>query len=265
MYYKERSLKGVSAQVLLLATVCVLFLNGIASAHIFVLKPEVMLSEKGSTVAFLSGLAEPLVVLDMSRPMLEANGFSVNMDATVSYRSGLEKKLPPESFRVLDRRIPIASADAEIAQFVVEEKGTIVLHGNFLMERHGKKTVCFAKSLINLTDDGMSTKYFLRKGQSGLEIIFTDNVKSVKKGDALKIRAILKGKPLRNAAVSATFDGAPAIKEGEPENEYLTVKTNAFGEAAFSVDREGLWIVSMEHEDPLDNIRYRSSVLFKVD
>ena len=264
MYNKKAPLKNQYRNALLLALVLVLAVSGAASAHIFVLKPDAMAVKKGVELSFAAGLAEPLINLDMSRPMLEAMRFTVDMDASVKYKSGVVADIPLSSFNPANSSMPPASADAEIARFRVAERGTAVLHGSLTMKRDGKATVCFAKSFINLTNDGVSTQAFARESQSVVEIVFAENIKSVKKGDALKVRVLLKGKPLTGANISATYDEAPLNKVDAPENEYLTVKTNAAGEAAFAIDRTGLWICSLEYENPLDKIRYRSSVLFEV-
>lgn len=264
MYSKKISLKNQYRNALLLALALLLAVNSIASAHIFVLKPDAMTVKRGAELSFTAGLAEPLITLDMSRSMLEAMRFTIDMDASVKYKSGTVTDIPLSSFKPVNPSMPLASADAEVARFSVEEKGTAVLFGSFTMKRDGKTTACFTKSFINLTNDGMSTQVFAGEKQSVAEIVFTDNVKSVKRGDALKVRVLLKGKPLTGANVSATYDGAPLKKADAPENEYLTVKTNVSGEAAFAIDRAGLWICSIEYENPLDKIRYRSSVLFEV-
>ena len=264
MFSKEKFLKMQHFNVLFLVLALLVFVNSAASAHIFVLKPEAMTVKKGEKLSFAAGLAEPLITLDMSRPMLESMGFIINMGASIKYKSGKEAKIPLSSFNPVTPNIPPASADAETAQFVVTDKGTAVLHGNFTMKRDGKTTVCFAKSFINLTNDGMSTQSFSDGNHPVAEILFADNIKGIKRGDVLKVRVLLKGKPLAGADISATYDKAPAKKSGSPENEYLTVKTNIFGEAAFAIDREGLWICSIEYPNPQDKIRYRSSVLFEV-
>lgn len=268
MRSKRRSNRILFGKALILAAGVILAFSSAVHAHIFVLKPERMTADKEQTVSFSAGLAEPLVVLDMSRPMLESMRFAVEMEASVKYRSGTEIKIPLESFIPANLKDPSisdpASADAEVAGFQVAEKGTAVLHGSFSMERDGKKTLCFAKTFLNLIDDGMATETFAGTDESVAEIVFAENVKAVKNGDSLKVRVFLKDKPLTDAEVSATFDGAPAKKAGSPENEYLTLKTDPSGEASFGIDRAGLWIVSIEYQNPEDGIRYRSSVLFEA-
>lgn len=264
MFSKKGFLKIQYRNALFLAFALLLAANSVASAHIFVLKPGAMTVKKGAEQSFMAGLAEPLIKLDMSRPMLESMRFTIDMDVSVKYKSGAVADISLFSFKPVNPSMPPASADAEIARFVVAEMGTAVLHGSLTMKRDGKTTSCFTKSFINLTSDGMSTQAFARENQLVAEIVFADNIKSVKKGDALKVRVLLKGKPLTGTNVSATYDGAPLNKADAPENEYLTVKTNAAGEAAFAIDRTGLWICSLEYENPLDKIRYRSSVLFEV-
>lgn len=264
----KKTMKKNCRTVVLAALITVLAFSGAASAHIFVLKPEVMEAGKGAAVSFTAGLAEPLIVLDMSRPMLESMGFTVGMEASVKYKNGVETDIPLDSFKPAYLKNPSlsapVSADAEISQLQLTEEGTAVLHGSFSMERDGKKTLCFAKTFVNLTNDGMSTEIFAGADEPVAEILFTENVKAVKSGDTLKVRVLLKGKPLADADISATFDGAPAKKTDSPENEYLTVKTNAAGEASFAVDKAGLWISSIEYQNPEDGIRYRSSLLFQV-
>ena len=70
MFSKERFLKRQHFNVLFLALALLVLVNSAASAHIFVLKPETMTVKKGEKLSFTAGLAEPLITLDMSRPML---------------------------------------------------------------------------------------------------------------------------------------------------------------------------------------------------
>ncbi len=253
----------------ILAAVAVLFLMaGSADAHMFVLKADKMKAGKGEFVTVWAGLAEPLIAMDMSRAMLLSMGYDVYETADVQYADGHETSLPGTGFKPTNVNDPAnvdpLKATAEVDRFQVVAEGTAVLHGKFVMtNKEGKKTVCFAKTFVNLTNDGMATKRYA--GDDVAEVLFRKNTDGYKKGDKVAVQVLLRGKPLANADVSATYDGAPAQKPGSPQNEYLTLKTNARGEAEFMLDRAALWAVTIEYSDQADGIRYRSSALFEVE
>lgn len=244
----------------------VFFAAGAADAHIFVLKPESMEAAEGSVLKVYAALAEPLIVPDMSKEMLEASGFEVVMSARANYKSGLVTELSAADFSPAHVKNPAetdkAKADADVASITVAEAGTVVLNGRLDMTKEGKRTVCFAKTFVNLSADGISTQRFA--GDDAAEILFRSDVNSIAKGDAVDVQVLLKGKPLADAEVSATYDGAPALAADGPENEYITVKTDAEGGARFTMDSSNLWSVTIEYTDPEDSVRYRSSVLFDV-
>lgn len=250
------------------AALAVLLMAGSADAHMFVLKTDRMKAATGEFVTVWAGLAEPLILLDMSKAMLLSTGYDVSQTAEVQYGNGHETPLPGVTFKPVNLKDPAngdpAKATAEVDRFRVAADGTAVLHGKFVMtNKEGKRTVCFAKTFINLTNDNMTTKRYA--GDDVAEIVFTDNTRGFKKGDKVAVQALLKGRQLPNAEISATYDGAPAQKADSPENEYLTLKTNARGEAVFTLDRAALWAVTIEYTDPADAIRYRASVLFEVE
>ncbi len=254
--------------VALLLVMSVFVMCGATNAHMFVLKPDKMKAAKGEAVTVWAGLAEPLVALDMSKAMLFSMGYESTMEAAVQYPDGTESLLPADAFVPANAKNPAdtawATATAEAGRLQIAAEGTAVLHGKFTMlNKEKKRTVCFGKTFLNLTDDGMLTKRYA--GDDVAEIVFKDNVKSFPKGKEIAVQVLLKGKPLADAEVSATFDGAPAKKADSPENEYLTVKTDATGEAKFTPDSANLWVITIEYTDPGDGIRYRSSALFQVE
>lgn len=253
----------------ILAAVVVLFLTaGSADAHMFVLKTDRMKAPKGEFVTVWSGLADPLVDLNMSKAMLCSMGFDICETADVQYACGLETPLPGAGFKPtnpqkLENTDPQQST-AGVDRFQIAKDGTAVLHGKFQMRsKEGKRTVCFAKTFLNLTNDAMATKRYA--GDDVAEILFTKDVRRYKKGDKVAVQVLLKGKPAADVEVSATYDGAPPQSADGPDNEYLTVKTNARGEAEFTLDRAALWAVTFEHRDQADGILYRSSALFEAE
>lgn len=246
--------------ILLAGFLSVMVFAGTANAHIYVFKAGPMSAGTGAAVKVTAGLAEPLFKMDMSDAMLESTGWTTHMEAAVSYADGTREEISAASFK-LNASDP-AKATGSVADVKIAKKGTAVVNGIFEMLKDGKKTRCFAKTFINLTDDGMATK---RLGDSSVaEIVFLDNVKAVKNGDTIRVKAFLKGKPLAGAEISATFDGAPARSSDGPENEYITVETDKNGEASFKVDSAKLWGITLEYTDGSDKIRYRSSALFPV-
>lgn len=260
--------KKIGFDRLILAAAVLFFMAGSADAHIYVLKTDRMKASKGEFVTVWGGLAEPLIDLVMSKAMLLARGFDVYETAGVQYASGAEVPLGGAGFKPTNVKEPADTdprrSTAGVDRFQIASEGTAVLHGKFEMtNKDGKRTVCFAKTLLNLTNDGMATKRYA--GDDVAEILFKKDVKGYKKGDKVAVRVLLKGKPIAGAEVSATFDGAPPQSADEPENEYLTVKTNAQGEAEFTLDRAALWAVTFEYQNHADGIRYRSSALFEAE
>ena len=233
---------------------------GSASAHMFIMKPDKMNVSSGSEVVVEATLSEPLFKADISGSMLEAKEYKISFSAAlVSGKSKTE--LDAKSFK--PNNSDPSKATASVGSVKISDKGTSVLCGMFdMINKEGKKTRCFAKTFINLTNDGMTTK--LLGDGSAAEIVLIDNVKAIKKGDTVKVKVLLKGKPLADAEVSATFDGAPSKAADNPENEYITVKTDAAGVASFKIDSSNLWGFTVEYTDSRDNVRYRSSSLFAV-
>lgn len=73
-----------------------------------------------------------------------------------------------------------------------------------------------------------------------LEILPLDNPASIKKGAKARFRVLYKGQPLANADIAATYD----YYDYKTPNAFAqTVKTDAKGEAAFTISNSGIWIV----------------------
>ena len=233
---------------------------GSASAHMFILKPDKMSAPAGTELKVEATLSEPLFKSDIADTMLAGKGWTIKFDASVITAKSKEA-VDVKGFKPNDS--DPAKATASVGSIKLSAKGTTVLSGVFdMLNKEGKRTRCFAKTFVNLTNDGMTTKQL--GDNSVAEIILLDNVKGMKSGDSVKVKVLLKGKPLADAEVSATYDGAPSKAADNPENEYITVKTDSKGEASFKLDRASLWGFTLEYTDSSDSVRYRTSSLFAV-
>lgn len=69
------------------------------------------------------------------------------------------------------------------------------------------------------------------------EILLTQNPASVRVGDTLGFRALLKGQPMAGQLVYASVDGGPA--------KAVRLRTDAAGSGAFKVSQAGRWYVTL--------------------
>lgn len=77
------------------------------------------------------------------------------------------------------------------------------------------------------------------------EILLAANPASVKVGDTLAFRALIKGQPMAGQLVYANYEGAPTggAQDGHPGAQRL--RTDASGAASFQVTQPGRWYVTL--------------------
>lgn len=266
------------------ALFALVLLAGSASAHLPVFHPEKLSIPVGEEIKALAGLSEPLIVMAYSREQLLARGYAgnpgvVDMSGTIFYADGSNTYLEPSKFTPVNTVNPAntnpASADADAVRFKIEKSGTAVAALSFNFNSGTRPTVAYGKTLMNRAADGMAAKRL--GGDSVLEIVFLDNVSTVRDGDTVRAQVFLRGKPLAGAEVSATYDGAPRhVGSDEPDNnEYLHADTDSEGKVSFVMDRPGTWVIGIEYVDETfdpknpaypenKGVRYRGTVLFPV-
>lgn len=269
---------GVSA----LAASLLMFFVIPAGAHLPVPQPEKFQVQPGESIEVRVGLAEPLIKFDYSKERMAKLGHDggvSSLTSEIKYADGSGAGIPLS---------PANAARPEDSFYnkgnvVVEKPGTSVVAMRFDFNSGTRPTVAYGKSLINWTADApSSTRY---GGDDVLEITQAENTGPLSWGDEITVLVTLRGKPLSDAKVSATYDGAPlpaSSEEGEEKNnEYLFSKTDASGKVSFRPDRPGVWVVAIEYIDEAapknkkeyDNperyaawkgIRYRGALVFQV-
>ncbi len=262
----------------------VILLAGSASAHLPVVNPEKFSVPVGDSVKAITGLSEPLLDMIYSRERLLAlklagNPGVVDMSGTIFFADGSKTVIESSGFTPVNTKNPAntdpISADANAVVLKIEKEGTAVAALRLDFNSKNRPTSSFAKTFINRTSDGMAMKRL--GGDEVLEIVMLDDVSSVKRDDTVRAQVFLRGKPLSNAVISATYDGAPRrVDSDEPDNnEYLYADSNADGKVSFTMDRAGIWVIGVEYIDETfdpknpaytenKGVRYRGTVLFPV-
>jgi uncharacterized GH25 family protein len=249
--------------VLSLSALFMMFFVVPAGAHLPVPLPDKFEVAVGESVEIRAGLAEPLIKFDYSKENLAKLGH----DGGVSTLSGEIKYADgsgaPISFSPADAAKPEDSF-YDGGSVTVEKPGTSVVAMRFDFNSGTRPTVAYGKSLINWTADSSSVKRY--GGGDVLEITQADNSDPISWGDEITVLVTLRGQPLGNAKVSATYDGAPlpaSSEEGEERNnEYLFKETDASGKVAFRPDRPGTWVIAIEYNDdaaPVNKEEYKSA------
>lgn len=258
-----------------------LLVANVASAHLLVALPDRFETATGGNLLLKAGLSEPLITFVYSRENLLALGYAGNVakfSGNVFYADGTSSALADAMFTPANTARP-ASSDHDIANLSIQKTGTTIIAPRFDFNSGTRPTVATAKTFINWTSDGMATKRCF--GNDAIEIVMAENISRVSVGDTLKVRVFLRGQPLPNATVSATYDGAPTDPNSdEPnENEYLHVDTDSNGYATFTgIDRANKWVIGIEFIDEnvaknnpdyssytdWKGIRYRGSILLPV-
>lgn len=250
-----------------------------ASAHILVGVPDKFDGNEKEKINVVFGLAEPLLSLDLSKEKIIAKGYAgnpavISLSGSVVYKDGTEKGL--STFTPINQKDAsdkdVGNANADKAEFVLEKSGTAIIKARMDFNSNKLPTVTFAKTIINWSDDGQTGKILGDKDI--VEIVLLDNPKPAKVGDTLKAQVFLRGQPLADAEISATYDGAPTHKDSE-ENDYLIAKTDKDGKVSFKMDQVNTWVIAIEYIDKDfesgnsayekgAGVRYRSSIVFRV-
>jgi hypothetical protein len=82
-----------------------------------------------------------------------------------------------------------------------------------------------------------------------LEIIPQRDPAELKAGETLQVQVLFKGKPLRNAQVSAVYENAKPAGHEYP----VTTRTDESGVAELKLDRGGLWYARLIYMEPAQN------------
>jgi uncharacterized GH25 family protein len=281
MFNKKMSFLRMTGGLVLTALILMLSASS-AIAHLPVPQPDRFEVSPGKSVEVKVGLAEPLIKFDYSKERLAA----LNNDGGVS-------SLTSEIKYADGSGVPISLSPANGAQpgnsfwnvgsVVVEKPGTSVVMMRFDFNSGTRPTVAYGKSLINWTADAASTQR--HGGDDVLEITQAENLGPISWGDEITVAVTLRGQPLGDAKISATYDGAPlpaSSEEGEERNnEYVFSKTDASGKVTFRPDRPGTWVIALEYIDETaprnkeeynnterysqwKGIRYRAALAFQV-
>jgi uncharacterized GH25 family protein len=90
-----------------------------------------------------------------------------------------------------------------------------------------------------------------------LEVIFLKDPSNLKKGDSLPIRVLFEGKPLAGISLNAKYAGYDKEASGDghghgPSEKHYPVETitDNQGEAAFTPETSGHWIILLSHRTP---------------
>lgn len=77
------------------------------------------------------------------------------------------------------------------------------------------------------------------------EILLTKNPASLKAGDTLNFRALLKGKPMTGQLVYASFEGFHGHSADGGHINAVKLRTDANGTGSFKVSRAGRWYITL--------------------
>lgn len=253
--------------------------SSLVQAHLLVVQPDRFTVRQGEDVRVNMGLSEPLITMDLSLEKILAKGYGgkpgvASLSSYVLYRDGSEA--------VIENLVPVnlnnpsdvnpANANANQSKFTLQKSGTAVINARMQFNSGKRPTIAYGKTFLNWQKDNLVNRRLA--GNDVLEIVFTGNIGPVRVGQTVTVQAFLRGKPLANAEISATYDGAPT-HEGSEENDYIVKKTNRNGQASFKMDRPNQWVIGIEYVDEKFNsnnpaypentgVRYRSSILFPV-
>jgi hypothetical protein len=254
---------------------------GSADAHLPIAQPDRFTSAVGEKIGIKAGLAEPLIDFDYSAESMLKAGFAggrVSMTGNVRYADGSVSAI---SF--LPSRIPSEESRFDRSSFEISKPGTAVVMFRFDFNSGTRPTVAYGKTLINWTADKLAGE--LVGGGDVLEIAQVGDSGPTARGQEIPVQLFLRGKPLANAAITATYDGAPLPEKPEKgeenNNEYIHKTTDSSGKASFAPDRPGIWVIGSEFVDesaPKDKpeygdkerypewkgIRYRATLVFEV-
>lgn len=281
MFSKKKFSFG-AAWVLSLSALTVMFFAVPAVAHLPVPLPEKFEVGPGESIEIRVGLAEPLIKFDYSKERMAKLGHDGGVSSLVGEIKYADGSGAPISFSPADAAKPEDSFYNK-GSVSVEKPGTSVVAMRFDFNSGTRPTVAYGKSLINWTADSSSVKRY--GGDDVLEITQAENTGPISWGDEITVLVTMRGQPLGNAKVSATYDGAPlpaSSEEGEERNnEYLFANTDASGRVAFRPDRPGTWVIAIEYNDEAapsnkaeyndaerypewKGIRYRAALVFPV-
>lgn len=128
---------------------------------------------------------------------------------------------------------------------------------------------------------GGSDKNLSNAAGQPLEVIPLANPRNLKSGDRLTVKVLFQGKPLPKTSVKATYAGyedgqsdmhAPSEKRHPAGGKHFPVETvtDDQGQATFSLDRAGYWMIALSHRSPYpdkdtcDEYMYNMTYTFEV-
>ncbi|MDR2528548.1 MAG: DUF4198 domain-containing protein [Synergistaceae bacterium] len=262
----------------IIAAVLVFTGTTLAFAHLPVARPDRFSVAVGEKIEVKTGLAEPLIKYAYSVENLLKLGYAGGkavMTGSVRYADGSVFPIAFSPARTPDPTFDEASVE-------IGKPGTAVVSFQFDFNSGTRPTVAYGKTLINWSADKSATERL--NGGEALEVVQASDTGPVSSGQEIAVQLLLRGTPLSNASITATYDGAPLPpnpKAGEEsDNEYLHETTDASGRATFTLDRPGIWVIGSEYVDAgaernrpeydkerypeWKGIRYRATLVFEV-
>ncbi|MDR1965967.1 MAG: DUF4198 domain-containing protein [Synergistaceae bacterium] len=227
-------------QLLFLAMLALIAIALPATAHNAVLYPGKTETAVGDTVEVTASISEPLGKPDLPFYTNDATGYNFGplalaafkgdsaSDLEISYvdiRDGARKQYSYEevaaAFAEQKKNRPDDAAYAVMADvfnsnavsYKIPSEGTVTFAGAC---SYGN-VKAFAKTFVNLTADGESTKpRAAHFGFDGIELRPADDLASVKPGQSVRVEALLGGKPQKGVVVYIGYKGLG-------ESEWLSV------------------------------------------
>lgn len=106
-------------------------------------------------------------------------------------------------------------------------------------ERYSKHVRTILQVGPTLTDD------YARPFGFPAEILLLKNPAAVKVGDAIPFRALIRGKPMANQLVYASFEGFHGHNAQGGHINAVKLRTNGAGDGAFKITRAGRWYITL--------------------
>jgi hypothetical protein len=261
-------------------SVTLVFTSSGAFAHKFVVSPDNFNVPANGATGISATFTEIIGVPEYSLSLTGMIYSQMDTSFEVLYKDGTDSAILNTAFKPYDSKTMTETSaeksDVEYAGFSVAKTGTAIVNAKFrgtidLSQFGGEGTaesVSHSKTFLNLTNDGMAARRF--GGDDVLEVVFAQDAPSggVKVRDKIEFKFFLKGEPLRNAPVFASYVGAPlyTIKEGEddvPVNDYLEATTDSNGIATFKPDSAAPWFVGAFSGEG-GSEEYGGGILFQV-
>ncbi len=130
---------------------------------------------------------------------------------------------------------------------ILKERKTGKASDAAVKERYSKHV----KALFQVGDE--RTDSFGKVFGFPIEIIPQKNPFSLKAGDTLPVKILLRGEPATNQLVYASFGGFHQHDEQGNHVEAIKTRTNSKGIAEIKIEKKGLWYIRLIHMEPSDD------------